>query len=175
MKALIMVADGFEDMELYYPYYRLIEEGIGVDVATPQRGRITGKHGYTFDSKRTIAECNPEDYDLLVIPGGRAPESVRLVEKAVAITRRMFEDGKTIASICHGGQLLVSADVLRGKTATSWKGIRDDLRAAGAKVVDKEVVVDGNLVTSRCPDDLPAFMRAAVGLLRKSERLVTVV
>jgi protease I len=175
MKALIMAADGFEDMEFFYPYYRLREDGIEVDIAAPKLGTIIGKHGYTYDVRRTIADCKAEDYDILVIPGGKAPETVRLDDHAVAITREMFQSDKVVAAICHGAQLLVSADVLQGKNVTCWKGIRDDVRAAGARFVDKEVVVDRNLVTSRCPEDLAAFMRETLGAVRKMERLVTVI
>jgi protease I len=170
----MFLADGFEDSEFFYPYYRLREEGIEVDVASPRPGKITGKHGYIFETQLSIGEVEADDYDLLVIPGGRAPEQVRLVAKAVSITRQMHESGKPVAAICHGGQLLISADVLRGRSATSWKGIRDDLKAAGARYLDREVVVDDNLITSRCPEDLPAFSREMMRLVRKAERLVTV-
>jgi protease I len=166
MKALLLSADGVEDCELLYPLYRLREAGIDVEIAAPQRGCLTGKHGYTAEASLAFAEVRPAAYDLLVIPGGKAPETVRLDESAVAVTRSMLRAGKVVAAICHGAQVLISADVLHGKEATCWQGIRDDLKAAGALYVDREVVVDGNLITSRCPDDLPAFCReifAAIG------------
>ena len=159
MKALILAADGFEDSELLYPYYRLQEAGISATIAGPEVGTITGKHGYSVDANKTLDEVNAGDYDLLLLPGGKAPESVRLNDHAVQVTKEMMEADKPIAAICHGAQTLISADVLRGKNATCWQGVRDDLKAAGAKYADEEVVVDGNLVTSRCPDDLPAFCR----------------
>ncbi|MCX5685289.1 MAG: type 1 glutamine amidotransferase [Planctomycetota bacterium] len=173
MKALIFVADGFEDMEFYYPYYRLREQGIEVDVAAPKTGRVTGKHGYTYDVMHPLEDFDSADYDLLIIPGGKAPEAMRLEGKMVDITYEMFRAGKPVGAICHGAQLLISADILQGRRATCWKGIRDDLKAAGAKYEDAEVVVDGHLVTSRCPDDLPAFCREMLRFVRV-EQLVTV-
>jgi len=159
MKALILAADGFEDSELLYPYYRLLEAGIEVEVAGPQKGTITGKHGYVVKTDLAFSRLKAENYDLLILPGGRGPETVRLDRTAVEVTRKMFETGKIVAAICHGAQTLLSAGVLAGRTATSWQGIRDDLKLAGAKFKDEEVVVDGNLITSRCPEDLPAFCR----------------
>jgi protease I len=161
MRALILIADGMEDSEFLYPYYRLQEEGIEVDVAGPEVGTVTGKHGYTAEVDMTFAEVNASDaqYDLLVLPGGKAPETVRLDEDAVEITRQMVNDGKVVAAICHGAQTLISAGVVKAKRATCWQGIRDDLKMAGADFADEEVVVDGNLITSRCPPDLPAFSR----------------
>ncbi len=159
MKALILAADDFEDSELLYPYYRLLEEGIDVDIAAPERGPITGKHSYQVEAGLSFGEVDANDYDLLVLPGGKAPETVRLNEDAVAAARRMMEDGKVVAAICHGAQTLMSAGVLEGRRATCWQGVRDDLKAAGARYVDEEVVVDGKLITSRFPPDLPAFCR----------------
>jgi protease I len=174
MKALILAADGFEDLEFYYPLYRLREHGVDVDVAAPLPGTITGKHGYTYEVKHAIGDMDPDAYDLLVIPGGRAPEAVRLVHDALDITRRMFESGKVVGSICHGIQVLISAGIVGGRSATCWKGVRDDLKAAGGKYFDRAVVVDGTLVTSRCPDDLPAFCCEIFRLLARSEELVSV-
>jgi protease I len=159
MKAIILAADGVEDSELLVPLYRLREEGIEVDIAAPQAGGFTGKHGYSIEANLTFDEVDAEAYDLLILPGGKAPETVRLAEPAVAVTRRMIESGKPVAAICHGAQTLVSAGVLQGRRATCWPGVRDDLKAAGAEYTDEEVVVDENLITSRCPDDLPAFCR----------------
>lgn len=159
MKALVLLGAGFEDSEFFYPYYRLKEAGIATDVAGAKKGAIEGKHGYSFEANITFAEAARKSYDVLVIPGGKGPEEVRLDENAVRITREMMDSGKPVAAICHGAQVLISADVARGRKATCWKGVRDDLKQAGAEYADKEVVVDGNLVTSRCPDDLPAFCR----------------
>jgi protease I len=169
VKALILTADGFEDRELYYPYYRLLEEGFEVDVAAPKRGEVTGKHGYAFEANLGFADVQPDGYDLLVLPGGKGPETVRLDERAVEATRRIFDAGKPVAAICHGAQVLISAGVLQNKKATCWQGIRDDLKAALARYADEEVVVDDNLITSRCPDDLPAFCRELLAAVRGEE------
>ncbi len=168
MRALILVADGFEDSEFFYPYYRLQEEGIEVEVAGPEVGTVTGKHGYAFETNLSLPALLTDGYDLLILPGGKAPETVRLYPAAVDVTREMVAHGKLVAAICHGGQILISADVLRGRKATCYKGIRDDLKAAGADYVDEEVVVDGNLITSRCPSDLPAFCREIFTLVRQT-------
>jgi protease I len=159
MKAIIISANSFEDLELHYPLYRLREDGIDVTVAANEKGMITGKHGYTVGVHKAFPEVNPDDYDLLIIPGGQAPEEVRLHKDALRIVRGFFEAGKPVGSICHGAQVLVSAGVLKGRNVTCWKGVKDDVIAAGANYTDVEVVVDGNLVTSRMPNDLPAFMR----------------
>ncbi|MEK6977748.1 MAG: type 1 glutamine amidotransferase domain-containing protein [Candidatus Hydrothermarchaeota archaeon] len=167
MKVLIISADGFEDSELLYPYYRMLEEGHQVTVASHRKGKITGKHGYEVAAEMPFERVTAEEYDALIIPGGRAPESVRLSEAALGIVRHFFEARKPVASICHGIQVLISAGVVKGRKATCWKGVRDDLKAAGGIYKDEEVVVDGNLITSRFPDDLPAFCRALVERLGK--------
>lgn len=159
MKALILLADGFEDSEFYYPYYRLLEEGFGVDVAGPANGTVTGKHGYTYDIHMKFRDIDPGRYELLVLPGGKSPETVRLNADAVRAVQTFCNEGKPVAAICHGAQILISAGVLKGRKATCWKGIADDIKAAGAEYHDQDVVVDQNLITSRCPDDLPAFCR----------------
>ncbi len=168
MKALILTAGGVEDCELFYPYYRFKEEGLDVDVASPDGEKIVGEHGYSLEANLSFADAEADDYDLLFLPGGRGPEKVRLQSEAVEITRKMFEADKLIAAICHGPQVLISADVLRGKKATCWPALRDDLRAAGADYVDEEVVMDGNLITSRCPPDLPAFCRQIFAAIRQT-------
>ncbi len=167
MKALILTANGVEDVEFFYPYYRLREEGIEVDVASPDGEKIVGEHGYSFEPNFSFADVDVGDYDLLVLPGGRGPEKVRLDADAVEITKRMFEADKLVAALCHGPQVLISADVVRGRKATCWPALRDDLKAAGADYLDQEVVVDGNLITSRKPDDLPAFCREIFTAIRQ--------
>ena len=161
-----MSADQFEDVELIYPLHRLREENHEVFVASFRRGVITGKHGYTVNADVSFDEVDPDEFDALVLPGGRAPERIRLNERAVEIARKMFEDGKPVATICHGPQILISAGVLRGRRGTSYPGIRDDLINAGVEWIDEPVVVDGNWVSSRHPDDLYAWMREFVRLLR---------
>ena len=166
MKVLFLSADEFEDLELIYPLHRLKEDGHEVYVASFKRGKITGKHGYSVEAQLSFEEVDPDEFDALVLPGGKAPERIRLNEKAVAIARKFFEDGKPVASICHGPQVLISAGVLKGRKGTSVITIRDDVKNAGAEWVDAEVVVDGNWVSSRHPGDLHAWMREFVKLLR---------
>lgn len=166
MKALILTADGFEDMELFYPLYRIQEEGMDVDVASSIKGGVFGKHGYRVEANLTFADVDPDQYDLLVLPGGKGPEKVRLDTDALETTQAMMAAGKVIASICHGSQILISAGLVAGKNMTCWPGVRDDLKAAGATYHDREVVTDGNLITSRMPDDLPAFCKTIFNMLK---------
>ena len=167
MKALILSADDFEDLELIYPYYRLKEEGWEITVAASERGTIRGKHGYPVHVDAKYSDVDPKEYDLLLLPGGRAPEQVRLHKEALDIAKSFFQDDKYVAAICHGPQILASANLLKGKRATGWKGVKDDIYNAGANYIDAEVVVDGNLITSRMPDDLPAFMREVTRITRE--------
>ena len=165
MKALIISADNFEDSELLVPYYRLKEAGIEVEVASPQAGSIRGKHGYEVAVDRTLAQVEPDSYAILILPGGKAPETVRKEEKAQEIAQRFFARNKPVAAICHGPQTLISAGLVKGRHATCYRTVAGEMREAGALYEDSEVVVDGNLVTSRQPADLPAFMRETMKLL----------
>jgi len=165
MKALIISADKFEDSELLVPYYRLQEAGIEVVVASMRREAIKGFHGYEVAVDRTLAEVDPDEYAILVLPGGKAPAAVREEDKALAIARSFVDGGKPVAAICHGPQILISAGLLRGRRATCYRSMADELIAAGANYEDREVVVDGNLVTSRQPADFPAFLRETMKLL----------
>ena len=165
MKALIISAANFEDSELLVPYYRLKEAGGEVSVASLKRGAITGKHGYEVAVDYTLDEVNPDDYAILVLPGGKAPEVVRKEPKALEIARSFFARNKPVAAICHGPQILISAGLLQGRRATCYRSVADELKEAGALYEDREVVLDGNLVTSRQPADLPAFMRETMKLL----------
>jgi protease I len=166
-KILIMVDEGFEDSEFIYPYYRFREEGYTVEVVAP-KGKKTymGKHGVPALSDLSPEEVNIEDYDALVIPGGWAPDRMRINGEMVRIVREAYEKGKVIAAICHGPQMLIEADILRGRRATCWKSVRADLKNAGAVFIDAPVVVDGRIVTSRFPDDLPYFCRETINLLK---------
>jgi len=162
MKVLIISDDGFEDLELLVPYYRFKEAGMQVDIASKKRGDIKGKHGYEVTANRMYEEINPDEYDMLFIPGGKAPAKVRKDEAALAITRHFMESNKPVAAICHGPQVLVSAGVMKGRRATSWPEVGKELKEAGAAYEDAKVVVDGNLVTSRMPDDLPYFLQEII-------------
>lgn len=162
MRVLTLSDDGFEDLELFVPYYRFKEAGIGVDLASRKRGSIKGRHGYEITANRMYDEINPEEYDMLFLPGGKGPAKVRKDEAALAIARHFMENNMLVAAICHGPQILISAGVLSGRHATSWPGIVNELKEAGVLYEDKRVVEDGNLITSRMPDDLPFFMRAVM-------------
>ncbi len=164
-KILMMTENKSEDTENLYPYYRLKEEGYEVEVAALTQKTVDLKFHLTIEATKAIDECRAEDYDGLVLPGGSAPEKVRLNANALKIVREMNAANKPICAICHGPQTLISAGVLRGRRATCYQGVRDDLINAGAIYEDAPVVVDGNLVTSRRPEDLPAFMREYVRLL----------
>lgn len=167
-KALIVTADTFEDSELLYPWYRLQEAGYQVDIAAPKAGNVTGKHGYvvsanlSLDQVENAGSCG---YKLLVLPGGKAPETLHLLPKALDIARDFMGSGAPVAAICHGPLVLSTAGLLRGRKATGCKGVSGDLMEAGALYEDSEVVVDKNLVTSRQPSDLPAFMREVMRLI----------
>jgi protease I len=178
-RVIVLTADKFEDFELFVPYFRMMEEGVAVDVAAPAKETITGENGYFFENvDLTIDEVDPQMYDLLFIPGGHpqgAPTTVRNNKKAQEIARAFFQADKPVAAICHGPYLLVSADLVAGRRLTSYwgDGVPDEIRAAGGIYVDEDVVVDGNLITSRWPMDLPAFMQQVMGTLRKLGKSTT--
>jgi protease I len=159
MKILILSADRFEDSELLVPLARLLEAGMQVDIASFTAGTIHGKHGANAHANRAIGEIRPEDYAALLLPGGKAPAALREDAQVQALVRHFFAAGKPVAAICHGPQVLISAGVLSGRTVTAYRSVADELKAAGARYRDAEVVVDGQLVTSRTPADLPAFLR----------------
>ncbi len=166
MGILIMTAHGFEDTELLCPYYRFREEGFEVSVCAPEWGEVRGKHGYTVTANLAISEAKAEAYRLLYLPGGKAPAELRLLPEALELVRAFHQQGKPIAAICHGPQVLLSAGILQGKRATCYPKIARELEAAGVHYVDDEVVIDGNLITSRRPADLPAFMKALIRILK---------
>ncbi len=166
MKCLIISADNFEDVELLVPYYRMIEEGIETDIASISRGKIKGKKGHEVEVNKAFEEINPEDYDILIIPGGKAPEAIRSNPIVQKIAKYFFRQKKLIAAICHGPQVLINAGLLNGKHSTCYPSVVDELKKAGAIYEDKKVVVDKNLITSRKPSDLPAFMHEIMVKLR---------
>lgn len=168
MKALIVSADHFEDSELLFPFYRLQEEGLQVDIASLARGKINGKHGYEVVVDKALRDVDPNDYGLLVLPGGKAPTKLRRELAAIAIAQDFMRSNKPVAAICHGPQILITAGVLQGRRATCYRSVAEELQESGALYEDQEVVVDGKLVTSRQPSDLPAFMREIVRLLGKT-------
>lgn len=159
MRALMISADNFEDSELLVPLYRLQEEGIDVDIASMAKGKIRGKRGYEVTANKALSEIDPSDYDVLILPGGKAPAAVRNSSLAIKLVRDFFEREKPVSAICHGPQILITAGLLKDRRATSYPAVAQEMKGAGAVYEDSEVVVDGNLVTSRKPSDLPAFMR----------------
>ena len=167
MRALIISADRFEESELLEPMHQLQAKGVKVDLAAPQQGLITGKHGHKVHAGLALGVVQPQEYDLLVLPGGEAPAVLQKNPDAVAIARHFLLTGKPVAAICHGPQVLLPTGLLAGRTATCYKDMRQELEAAGVNYQDREVVVDGNLISSRRPADIPAFMQAifkAIGL-----------
>jgi len=169
-RVLIVATDGFEEWELFGPRQILQERGAEVVLASltrdPIQATVHDKPGKTIRPDLTIEEANAEDFDAVVLPGGvRNPDQLRLHGDVIALIRLFAEQGKPVAAICHGPWLLVEADVLRDRTATSWPSIRTDLRNAGATVVDEPAVTDGNIVTSRNPDDVEAFTDALIDLI----------
>lgn len=165
MRVAVLVAEMFEEPELLYPYYRLLEAGHRAILVGSAAQEYKGKHGYPVRAEVSAADLKESDLDAMVVPGGFGPDSLRLDPNMVALTRDLVAAGKPVAAICHGPSLLVSADVLRGRRATSYAAVRDDVRNAGADWVDEPVVVDGPIITSRVPGDLPDFARALLAAL----------
>jgi protease I len=168
----ILATDRFEEVELSEPRRALMEAGAAVDVIAPHGGTIQGMNhddiGNNVPVDRTLDEARPEEYDALVLPGGVAnPDRLRVIDKAVRFVRALYDQQKPIAAICHGPWTLIEADIVRGRTTTSWPSLKTDLKNAGANWVDCEVVADGGLVTSRKPDDIPAFNKAIIETFRK--------
>lgn len=158
MRVLALVGDDYEDLELWYPVLRLQEAGAAVIVAGERADQLyRGKHGYPCTSDAALADVRGESFQAIVIPGGWMPDRLRRNTDVLNLVRHFAETGKLIATICHGPWVLISAGVCRGRTMTSTPGIRDDLTNAGATWVDEPVVVDGAIITSRRPPDLPAF------------------
>jgi protease I len=163
MRIACLVADEFEDLELWYPVIRCREEGAGVDLIGDRRGAVyTGKYGVPATADLGFAEADPGRYEALLVPGGWAPDRLRRFPEVLALVRSMHAAGKPIGQICHAGWVLASAGIVRGRRVTSTPGIRDDMINAGAEWIDAPVVVDGNLVSSRRPPDLGDYMREFV-------------
>jgi protease I len=172
-KVAFLATDMVEQVELTEPWKTVEQAGGRPELVSLEPGEIQGFEHYdkadTFSVDRTVAEVNVDDYDALVIPGGVGnPDTMRMSEDAVRFVRDFFESGKPIAAICHAPWMLVEADVARGRKLTSFSSIKTDVQNAGGNWVDEEVVVDGNIVTSRSPDDLPAFTRELLELFAKT-------
>jgi protease I len=161
-KILILCGPDYEDMELHYPRYRLMEEGAEVVVAGIGEQTYKGKKGYPIMVDAQVSELSARDFDAVVVPGGYAPDHMRRSEELLSLVREIHDQGKTVAAICHAPWVTISAGIMKGRRVTSVPAIKDDVINAGAEWVDQPVVIDGNLVTSRRPDDLPAFLPALI-------------
>jgi protease I len=178
-KIAVLVADQYQELEVWYPLLRFREDGAETDAIGADAGKTySSKKGYPVVANRSIADVHTDEYDAVVIPGGWAPDSLRQDSRVLKFVREMHGSGKVVASICHGGWVLASADIVNGVRATCFKAIKDDLIHAGAKYEDSEVIVDGRIITSRVPTDLPAFCREIARALaaepvgaRKAERV----
>lgn len=166
-KAIVFAAPDFEDRELFYPYLRLQEAGAQVVVAGLGEKTYKGKYGVPVETDGVIESFSKTDYDIVIIPGGHAPDKLRANKACLEIVKKTHDRGGVVAAICHGGWVLVSAGVLKGVKVTSYHTIKDDMINAGATWVDEEVVVDKGIVTSRTPKDLPAFMREIISIAAK--------
>ena len=166
-KILLFIEDTFREEELVYPYYRFIEAGYDVSLVGPEANKTyTGRFGLPM-----VSDISPDQVDLdeaaaVIIPGGFAPDKMRQDRAMVGLLKKAFQACKVIAAICHGGWMLVEADICRGKDVTGFKAIATDLKNAGGNFIDKEVVIDENIVTSRMPSDLPAFCSATLELVK---------
>lgn len=165
-KILIITADKCDDSELLYPYYRVIEEGFEPTIASFERETVNAKYHFSITADISVEEIVTSKYDALILPGGMAPEKLRQNKNVIDAVKAFDAEKKPIASICHGQQILISAGILKGKNATCYPGIKDDLINAGAHYEDRCVVVCENLVTSRRPEDLPFFMKEFLNLLK---------
>ena len=166
-KIAIFVENFFEDLEFWYPYLRMKEEEADVCVVAPKVETYQGKHGLTAKADQSIVGVKTDEFNALIIPGGYSPDHMRRTPEMVEFVKRMDEEKKPIAAICHAGWMLASADVIKGKKVTSFYSIKDDLIHAGAEWIDQEVVRDGNIITSRNPHDLPAFCKEIIKTLEK--------
>ncbi|HEX9428154.1 MAG TPA: type 1 glutamine amidotransferase domain-containing protein [Candidatus Polarisedimenticolia bacterium] len=167
-RVVMLVENDYQDQEVWVPLYRLREEGYETIVAAPKAGTYTSKYGYPVKAEVAASDLRARDLAGIVIPGGWAPDRLRQDPAVLKLVRDLFELKRPVASICHGGWVLASAGIARGRRLTSYQAIRDDLVHAGATFVDEEVVRDGALITSRKPDDLPAFCRELVKALRET-------
>jgi protease I len=167
-KILMFVDDVYEDLELWYPKLRLMEEGAVVVIAGPEANKVyAGKHGYPCKSDASYNDVEEKDFDGLVIPGGFAPDKLRRVLKVLQLTKQFKDSRKLVAHICHAGWITISAKIMNGYKCTSTPGIKDDIENAGATWIDKPVVIDRNMVSSRRPDDLPDFCIGIIEVLTR--------
>jgi len=164
-KIAILAGPEYEDLELHYPYLRLVEEGAEVKVLAVRKEVIKGKHGLSMMADLPVTEAKSDDFECVVIPGGWAPDRLRRSTEVLDFVKDLYKEGKVIAAICHGPQVLISAGILEGKRITCVSAVKDDVANAGAEYVDAPVIRDGNIITSRVPGDLPFFCREIIEAL----------
>jgi protease I len=168
LRAAVLVETLYQELEIWYPVYRLREAGCKVTIVGPEAGKeYHSKLGYPCKADKSAKDVKPDDFDILVIPGGYAPDHIRRHETMIRLTSDMAEQGKVIAAICHGPWVLCSTQALKGRKVTCFFAIKDDVINAGAQYIDAEVVRDVNLITARKPDDLPAFMQAIIATAKE--------
>lgn len=169
----IIIANEYDEQEFRQPYERLKDEGAKVDVIGVEAGETLIGHHRQEEAKtdKSFDEVTADDYDAVIIPGGYSPDKLRLSRKAVDFVRNMYRQGKLVAAICHAPWLLISADIVHGKTLTAWPSVMIDLKNAGANVIDAEVSIDGNIVTSRNVADIPAFVQTIINILEGKAKM----
>lgn len=168
-KVVILAENMYEDLELWYPFYRLKEERVEVTIAGTGENKFKSKHGYPVNADTSVDQIKAEQFDGIVIPGGYAPDKLRQNENVISLVKDFYNSGKLVAAICHAGWVLASAEIIKGKNVTGFISIKDDLLHAGANYQDKEVVRDENIITSRKPDDLPAFCKEIMSFLKENK------
>jgi protease I len=166
-RVAILAEDLYEDLELWYPYYRLLEEGAKVTIVGPEAKAYQSKHGYPAQASVSADEVSPDDFDAVVVPGGFAPDRLRRYSSILDLVRSIFKKGGVVAAICHAAWVPISAGILKGLRATCVAAIKDDLVNAGATYLDEPVVVDGKFISSRTPADLPYFLPAIIAALKQ--------
>ena len=166
---LMITGNDVEDLEFFYPYYRFIEAGFHVDVATADGGAFKGKQGLGLKQSKRISDVDCDDYELLYLPGGKAAEKLKKNEDVLELVKNFIETNKFIAAVCHGPQILAAADVIDGHKIAAWPEIEQEVSEAGATYVNQETVIDTPFITARWPGDLPAHMKATLTLLDKAQ------
>jgi protease I len=164
-RVAIITGNNVEDLEFFYPYYRLNEAGYDVDVFTLDGEKFKGKTGYEFKSTSKLANAQPGNYALLYLPGGKAPAELRKHDEVINFVKQFAQSGKPIAAICHGPQILITADLVRGKQIACWPEVQEELEEAGGKFVNEALVVDGQFITGRMPGDLPRHLAGVMDAL----------
>jgi protease I len=163
--AVVLAGDYYENLELHYPRLRLLEAGYDVKVVGPKKGTYKSKEGYPAEADAAVSDVDPKTVTVLVIPGGWAPDSLRMNKDVVQWVSQVHDNGAVLAIVCHGGQLAISAKIVKGKKCTCYEAIKDDIINAGAEHSDERVVVDGKMITAQTPDDLPGFMKEVLRVL----------